>query len=200
MEGLGLSDINYNHIRRGSRPSSREVRTLCTAGGDGNLIPQVTAEIWGNCQKMHRTWLIKVGEPDVQRHRSINQNLHSRGRTKPQTHKHHTATITPDSHPATPLCPPTEAHRGGSIFETKNDGFHLRGYLVFITAYCNTNTQRTNKWRSILDVGHFSLILHITGRIERLFMVYTGEEENIFRKSGPMRRQEGGRKKTNSKT
>lgn len=109
MESLGLSNINYNHIQRGSRPSSKAVRTLCTAGGDGCLIPPATAEIWGNRQKMYVTRLIKA---ESQMCNNTTECTHTDKVQEHQNHRH-TNTTKP------PRYSYTGAHWEDSISETK---------------------------------------------------------------------------------
>lgn len=109
MESLGLSNINYNHIQKGSRPSSKAVRTLCSAGKRWLPNPSATAEIWRNRLKMYRTQLIKT---EGQMCNNTTKYTHT---VKEQEHQNHrqTNTTKPTQYSY------TGAEWGDPIFETK---------------------------------------------------------------------------------
>lgn len=97
--------------------------------------PPVTAEIWGNRQKMHRTQLIKV---ESQMCNNTGVQTPTYGAQEYQKKHQSAATIT---------FPHRSQQRG---FDTwyQNDVHLLSGYLVFITTRCNIDSPRTNKQKT----------------------------------------------------
>lgn len=115
MESLGLSDINYNHIRGGNHPPptpsppSRAVGTPCTAGRDGNLIPPGHRRNLRESSKDGQDAINQSQEPDVQR------RLH-----EPKlTQSRNTSTTDTQTPPPPPSHPHTEASGEATVHQTK---------------------------------------------------------------------------------